>query len=68
MLDEDEEDDDSESLVQNDDAAQRLIDGSRQRKRARLNQKTRYRSMKHLHATTNKVERLFSRAKIAMTD
>ena len=29
---------------------------------------TRYCSMKHLHATTNKVERLFSSAKIVMTD
>ena len=63
-----EEDDDSKSLAQSDDAAKRLIDGSRQRKRARLSQKTRYRSMKRLHATTNRVEMLFSRAKIEMTD
>ena len=64
-IDEDEEDNDSESLVQNDGPAQRKIDNCRQWKRT---QQTRYRSMKHLHATTNSVERLFSKAKFVMTD
>ena len=49
LLDGDEEDDDSESLAPNQNAAQSLIDGSRVRKRASLNQHNRYRSMKHLH-------------------
>ena len=52
LLDEEEEDYDGASIFPNDDAAQRLIDGRRQRQRARLNQQTRYRIMKHLHATT----------------
>ena len=58
----------NEGLVQNDDAAQRQIDGSRQRKRTRLHQQTRCNSVKYLHITTNKVERLLSRAKIVVTD
>ena len=42
LFDEEEEDYDGASLAPNDDAAQRLFDGSRQRKRARLNKQTRY--------------------------
>jgi hypothetical protein len=45
-----------------------ILRGEQSAKRARLSVKTRYRSTKHITSTSNCVERLFSRAKIVMTD
>ena len=47
--------------------AQMLLDEHR-RKQARLLQSDKYRLTKHILPTTNIVERLFSRAKLALTD
>ena len=52
-----------------DDSAFRLLAENRARKKARHSSSASiYRSTKHIHGTTNSVERLFSRAKIVMTD
>ena len=50
-------------------AAQQLYDRNQARKKARIMlTSSKYRSTKHVCSTTNMVERLFSRAKLVMTD
>ena len=51
------------------DVAQQLYDRNQARKKARITRtSSKYRSTKHVCSTTNMVERLFSRAKLVMTD
>ena len=65
----DEEDDDEEEEEGGLAVAQRLHDRNQARKRARMMRtSSKYRSTKHVCSTTNMVERLFSRAKLVMTD
>jgi hypothetical protein len=66
LIDEDDENSDENDTEEDRDrnAAQKLLDENRERKRARFQKPTRYRCMNHIHPTTNKVERLFSRAKL----
>ena len=70
LIDEDDEYSDENDTEEDRDrnAAQKLLDENRERKRARFQKPTRYRCMNHIHPTTNKVERLFSRAKLVLTD
>jgi hypothetical protein len=44
------------------------LQGHRNRKKARVAPQSAYRSVKHVYSTTNNVERLFSRAKIVLSD
>ena len=70
LIDEDDENSDENDTEEDRErnAAQKLLDENRERKRARFQKPTRYRCMNHIHPTTNKVERLFSRAKLVLTD
>ena len=65
----DEEDDDEEEEEGGLAVAQRLHDRNQARKRARIMRtSSKHRSTKHVCSATNMVERLFSRAKLVMTD
>ena len=65
----DEEDDDEEEEEGGLAVAQRLHDRNQARKRARMMRtSSKHRSTKRVCSTTNMVERLFSRAKLVMTD
>jgi hypothetical protein len=67
--DEEDDDDDDEEEEGGLAVAQRLHDRNQARKRARIMRtSSKYRSTKHVCSTTNMVERLFSRAKLVMTD
>ena len=68
LLRQDADADSDEENNELDDSAFRLLAENRARKKARHSLSTsNYRSTKHIHGTTNAVERLFSRAKILMS-